>query len=165
MADKTISERLQPSLLDRLTDESPESPLERRDDRVIDVRRLREIILRDLSWLLNSNNSEATFDVDRYPQVTKSVLNYGVREVSGVFATTDRALMIRASIAEAIAKFEPRIKPGTLDVDLHMEDRQSHSVVVFDIRADMWAQPLPMELYLRTEVDVTTGQVALERKG
>lgn len=165
MADKTISERLQPSLLDRLTDEAPESALERRDDRVIDVRRLREIILRDLSWLLNSNNSEATFDANQYPNVAKSVLNYGVREVSGVFSTADRALMIRSSIAEAITQFEPRIKPGTLDVSLHTEDRKSHSVVVFDIRADMWAQPLPMELYLRTEVDVTTGQVALERKG
>ncbi len=165
MADKTIAERLQPSLLDRLTDESPESASERKDDRVIDLRRLREIILRDLSWLLNSSNSESTFDVDRYPNVAKSVLNYGVREVSGVFSTTDRALMIRTSIAEAITQFEPRIKPGTLDVGLHTEERKSQSMVVFDIRADMWAQPLPMELYLRTEVDVTTGQVALERKG
>ena len=165
MADKTIAERLQPSLLDRLTDESPESPSERKDDRVIDLRRLREIILRDLSWLLNSSNSESTFDVDRYPNVAKSVLNYGVREVSGVFSTADRALMICTSIAEAITQFEPRIKPGTLDVGLHTEERKSQSMVVFDIRADMWAQPLPMELYLRTEVDVTTGQVALERKG
>ena len=88
-----------------------------------------------------------------------------MREVSGVFSTADRALMIRTSIAEAITQFEPRIKPGTLDVGLHTEERKSQAVVVFDIRADMWAQPLPMELYLRTEVDVTTGQVALERKG
>ncbi len=165
MADKTIAERLQPSLLDRLTDDTPDIAIERRDDRVIDVRRLRDIILRDLSWLLNSNNSESTFDAARYPNVARSVLNYGVREVSGVFSTADRAGKIRTSIAEAITQFEPRIKPGTLEVGLHTEDRKSHSVVVFDIRADMWAQPLPMELYLRTEVDVTTGQVALERKG
>jgi type VI secretion system protein ImpG len=36
-------------------------------------------------------------------------------------------------------------------------------VVYFDIRAEMWAQPLPMELYLRSEVDVTTGELKLER--
>ena len=35
MADKTIIERLQPSLLDRLTDMAPESLTETRDDRVI----------------------------------------------------------------------------------------------------------------------------------
>ncbi len=32
-----------------------------------------------------------------------------------------------------------------------------------DIRADMWAQPLPLELYLRSKVDVTTGEVTMER--
>ena len=33
--------------------------------------------------------------------------------------------------------------------------------VSFDIRADMWAQPMPLELYLRSQVDVTTGQTQL----
>ncbi len=49
MADKMMSERLQPSLLDRLTDENPTNPNEVRDARVIDIRRLREIVQRDLS--------------------------------------------------------------------------------------------------------------------
>ena len=29
----------------------------------------------------------------------------------------------------------------------------------------LWAQPLPLELYLRSEVDTTTGELTLERKG
>ena len=52
MADKTLTERLQPSLLDRLTDLEPEAKTESRDSRVINIRRLREIIRRDLAWLL-----------------------------------------------------------------------------------------------------------------
>ena len=62
MADKTISERLQPSLLDRLTDKEPGQLKETRDFRVIDLSRLREIIQRDLSWLLNTNNIESSLD-------------------------------------------------------------------------------------------------------
>ncbi|NVK14490.1 MAG: type VI secretion system baseplate subunit TssE, partial [Rhodobacteraceae bacterium] len=31
------------------------------------------------------------------------------------------------------------------------------------IRADMWAQPMPLELYLRSKVDLTTGEVEMER--
>jgi type VI secretion system protein ImpF len=164
MADKTISERLQPSLLDRLTDTAPDTPSERRDDRVIDVRRLREIISRDLAFLLNCSNAETVIDPDRYPHASNSVLNYGMREVSGTFSTVERVGRIRSSIARAIARFEPRIKPGTLDVTARAKDTSARSTVVFDIRADMWAQPIPMELYLRSEVDVTTGQVTLERK-
>jgi type VI secretion system protein ImpF len=164
MADKTITERLQPSLLDRLTDNTPGDATEARDDRVIDIRRLRDIIRRDLSWLLNTNNAETMIDTDRYPHAARSVLNYGVREVSGDYSSQERALRMRASIHRAIEAFEPRIRAGTLSVMLRTEKKQSQTVVVFDIRADMWAQPLPMELYLRSEVDVTTGRVELERK-
>lgn len=164
MADKTISERLQPSLLDRLTDHTPGDPSESRDDRVIDLRRLREIIKRDLSWLLNATNAEREIDTDRYPNAAQSVLNFGVRDVSGDFTSTERAMRMRASIQQAIEWFEPRIKRGTLDVALGTDAKAGRTVIVFDIHADMWAQPVPMELYLRSAVDVTTGHVELERK-
>ncbi|MCB2094753.1 MAG: type VI secretion system baseplate subunit TssE [Rhodobacteraceae bacterium] len=164
MADKTLAERLQPSLLDRLTDDHRDKRSESREDRVIDVRRLRDIIQRDLSWLLNANNGETLIDGDIYPNVRRSVLNYGVREASGDYTTKERANQMRASILRAIEDFEPRIKRGTLDVTPYTDSGTPNSLVVFDIRADMWAQPLPLELYLRSEVDVTTGHVNVERK-
>jgi type VI secretion system protein ImpF len=37
-------------------------------------------------------------------------------------------------------------------------------MVVFDIAAEMWAQPLPLDLYLRSEVDITTGELSLQRR-
>jgi type VI secretion system protein ImpF len=165
VADKTITERLQPSLLDRLTDLEPEAETESKDDRVIDIRRLRDIIRRDLAWLLNANNQDTVIDAQRYPHVTNSVLNYGVRDVAGDFSTPTRVDDIRKAIARAIAQFEPRINEGTLEVILRQTDESSKSVVDFDIRADMWAQPLPMELYLRSQVDLTTGHLSLEGAG
>ena len=36
-----------------------------------------------------------------------------------------------------------------------------HNVVSVKISAQVWAQPVPLELLLRTEVDLETGQVAL----
>ncbi|WP_109465068.1 type VI secretion system baseplate subunit TssE [Albibacillus kandeliae] len=163
MADKTISERLQPSLLDRLTDKEPGQLKETRDFRVIDLSRLREIIQRDLSWLLNTNNIESSLDPEIYPNVTRSVLNYGLREVSGEFSTAERAELIRRSIEKAIEIHEPRIIRGSVDVALSPEDDEGEMTIALNIRADMWAQPLPMELYLRSKVDVTTGEVLVER--
>ena len=163
MADKTLTDRLQPSLLDRLTDHAPGDLKERRDERVIDVARLREIIQRDLSWLLNTTNLESTFDADLLPNVARSVLNYGLAEVSGEYSTARRAELIRASIERAIGLHEPRIIPGSVDVTLSPDDARGEMTVAFDIHADMWAQPLPLELYLRSVVDVTTGEVSVER--
>ncbi len=163
MADKTLAERLQPSLLDRLTDNEPGSLKESRDIRVIDVMRLREIIQRDLSWLLNTSNIENTFDSEVYPNVARSVLNYGLTEVSGTYSTSERAELIRRSIEQAISAHEPRIIEGSVDVALTAEDDGADMMVSLNIRADMWAQPLPLELYLRSRVDVTTGEVSVER--
>lgn len=163
MAEKTLVERLQPSLLDRLTDDAPDQMKEGRDARVIDVGRLREIIQRDLSMLLNTTDQSDLIDEEIYPYAAKSVLNYGIRETSGSFSTLRQAQRIQKSIADSIEVFEPRIMKGSVAVDLRSENRSGEMHVEFDIRAVMWAQPMPLELYLRSRVDVTTGEVAIER--
>ncbi|MFP3607501.1 type VI secretion system baseplate subunit TssE, partial [Paraburkholderia sp. SIMBA_053] len=53
MAELTPQERLQPSLLDRLTDMAPDEPDESREQRVITAARLREYVTRDIAALLN----------------------------------------------------------------------------------------------------------------
>ncbi|MEP5729434.1 MAG: type VI secretion system baseplate subunit TssE [Sulfitobacter sp.] len=165
MADKMLAERLQPSLLDRLTDDAPSEKQESRANRAIDIGRLREIIKRDLSWLLNTNSMESTIDPKRYPNITKSVLNYGVREVAGEYSTSQRAELIRKSIQHAISIHEPRIINGSTAVELRTEETKGETQIAFDIHADMWAQPVPLELYLRSKVDVTSGEVTLDRIG
>lgn len=163
MNDKSVVDRLQPSLLDRLTDDEPGSLKETRDSRVIDVPRLRDIIQRDLDWLLNTNNMQDVYDVSKLPRVAKSVLNYGVSPTAGDYSTSEQAERIRKSIGRAIETYEPRIVKGSIHVELRHEKSAGEMHVAFDIRADMWAQPMPLELYLRSRVDLTTGEVSMER--
>ena len=121
MADRTVSERLQPSLLDRLTDDQPQSLNESRAQRVIDIARLREIIQRDLSYLLNTDNLGSALDHEVYPNVARSTLNYGIAPSAGEHSTTMQVKAMRKSIAEAIEAFEPRIIRGTTLVQLREE--------------------------------------------
>ena len=165
MVDKALIERLQPSLLDRLTDLQPSDRTEARDARVIDIRRLREIVQRDLSHLLNTTNAHRDIDADLFPHAAQSTLNYGVREVAGDYTTAERAEVIRRSILEAIERYEPRIRSGSARVNFYSADLTRTTILSFDIHAEMWAEPVPLELYLRSEVDVSTGDITLERKG
>lgn len=167
MTEENAVDRLQPSLLDRLTDLEPEKGTEPRRSRVIDIGRLREIIRRDLSWLLNTNNLETQIDAERYPNVVRSVLNFGVREVSGDFSTTDRAKEMQAAIQNAVTLFEPRVDAAGLRVTMREEqlDRTRVNRIVFDIHGEMWAEPMPLELYLRSEVDLDTGEIDLVEAG
>jgi type VI secretion system protein ImpF len=163
MADRTLTERLQPSILDRLTDDAPSKKSETAAERMIDIRRLREIIQRDLSWLLNTGNIDSEIDAEKYPHVAKSVLNYGVPDATGDFANMRRAVAVRDAIHKAVELFEPRLIDGTLNVVSRSKDAKREPVITFDIVGDMWAQPLPTDLYLRSQFDTTTGQVTLEQ--
>ena len=78
MGELTSQERLQPSLLDRLTDDTPARADESREARVISAQRLRECVIRDLSWLLNCTHGGSSLRSDAIPRVASSVLNYGV---------------------------------------------------------------------------------------
>jgi type VI secretion system protein ImpF len=165
MADRALLERLQPSLLDRLTDDAPDTTQESNAAWIIDVSRLREIIQRDLHWLLNTTNYEPSVDLELYPQTASSILNFGITDVSGTSATLRRADELKQAIRLAIERFEPRLLPETLEVTSHSSDGRRGGLLAFDIRAELWAEPVPLDLYLRTQLDVTTGQVTVRRQG
>ena len=160
MAELTPKERLQPSLLDRLTDEEPEKRQEPRDKRILSPLKLRESVRRDLTWLFNTVQLEATDDLDDYQQVQRSTLNYGLPDLAGRTASSiDRAALERL-LRRAIWEFEPRLNRNTVKVRIVMDyEQMSHNAICFLIEGELWAQPLPLRLFLRTEVDLENGEV------
>lgn len=162
MAELTHQERLQPSLLDRLTDRAPDSRSESRDNRVLSMRRLREAVLRDLAWLLNTGQLETTEDLEEYPEVAKSVLNFGMPDITGMsFAGTD-TVSLEKTVRDSIINFEPRISPNSVRVTVVKDDQKmSRNSMVFSIEGQLWAEPTPITLYLKTEVDLETGNISV----
>jgi type VI secretion system protein ImpF len=41
------------------------------------------------------------------------------------------------------------------------EPLEHHNVIGVEIRGELWAQPVPLELLVRTEIDLETGKVEL----
>ncbi len=161
MAELTPKERLQPSLLDRLTDDEPDKQQESRDKRVLSMTRLRESVLRDVSWLLNCDSYESVNRLNDYPEVKSSVVNYGIRNLAGSAIAGVSLEYIEKELKRAITYFEPRILAETLSVRVFSTDEMNHHSLNFDIEASLWAQPLPLHLYLRTEINKITGDVNL----
>ena len=166
MPELTLSETLQPSLLDRLTDEEPGRQVESREKRVLSINRLREAVIRDLTWLLNSNNLESTGMLEGYPHATESVINYGLRDMTGVTESTVDALDLERMIRECVRRFEPRIMPETVRVKIAPKadgHATSGNRIAFEIEGDLWARPLPEHLFLQTEVDLESGSIRIEQ--
>jgi type VI secretion system protein ImpF len=160
MADLTQKERLQPSLLDRLTDNDPERKQESRDARVLSPSRLRDCVRRDLAWLLNTTHLRAMQNLDEHPQVARSVLNYGMPDLAGRTTSGVDTTVLEQAIRKVILDFEPRLVAKTLRVKLFVDEKQmNHNAMSFDIEAELWAQPLPLRLFLRTAVDLENGSI------
>ncbi|MFL6635605.1 MAG: type VI secretion system baseplate subunit TssE [Massilia sp.] len=160
MAELAPRERLQPSLLDRLTDDEPDQEVESRERRVLSVRSLREGVLRDLAWLLNTTNLLSVSDVPRLPHLAGSVLNYGMPDMSGASLANMSAADLERAIRQAIWDFEPRLIRSSVTVKV-VPQQESISKIMFEIQADMWAQPYPERLFLKTELDLDLAQISL----
>ena len=156
---RTPEEQLQPALLDRLTDDQPEKKLEPRMERVMSKRRMREAVLRDLTWLFNTTRLDPDMD-PALPYARKSVINFGLPALSGQTASSLDISDLERSIRQAILDYEPRILPGSLQVRaIEAGKFENHNVIGVEISGQLWSQPLPLELLVRTEIDLETGQV------
>jgi type VI secretion system protein ImpF len=165
MSEITSNETLQPSLLDRLADDEPSEKKESREKRVLSTKQLRMSVIRDLTWLLNASNREVMGDMELYPEVKDSVLNYGMPDLSGRVAIGMDIAQLEKLMIRIISFFEPRIIKRSLSVKVFKTEGMDRTAISFDIEADLWAQPLPLHLYLKTELDLETGEVRLESKG
>lgn len=160
MAELIPTERLQPCLLDRLTDDEPQVAMESRSQRVVSPQRYRRGVFRDLEWLFNAAAHPAEagvvgFEIADWPEVARSVLNFGTRQLGG--ATAPDLIELERHLTEVIRIFEPRVIARSIKVSAQRE----RNVITFELVGELWANPIPEGLYVRTVVDVETGQCVL----
>ena len=159
-------DRLQPALLDRLTDHESDKTVEAREQRVMSKQAMRRAVLRDLAWLLNSTRPGRGVDTTRAERVRRSVLCFGLPAFSGRAASSIDTGDIERGIRQAIIDFEPRILPETLRVQASAVGQlDHHNIIGVEIRGEIWAQPIPLELLLRTEIDLESGLIAISDLG
>jgi type VI secretion system protein ImpF len=164
MAELTPLEKLQPCLLDRLTDDEPDKTEESRNQRVVSLQRYKRGVLRDLEWLFNASahlpvEGRRQFRLSDYPEALRSVLNFGTRQLCGLIAPNMDEL--ERELGDAIRLFEPRIINHTLTVKATIE----RHIVSFEMFGDLWANPLPEKLFIKTNIDLETGQCNLGDAG
>ncbi len=163
MARGLLPDRLQSSLLDRLSDDAAQPPSDPARARGPSCTDLRDSVLRDLTHLFNATRLDASRCLRAWPQVERSVLNYGLPALAGVGAATLDVRAFEQAIDGAIRQHEPRVIAETLSVRAIDRDTGAgrRHVLSLEIRAQVRSRPLPLELLLRTEFDLETGRVEL----
>jgi type VI secretion system protein ImpF len=162
MAQLTPKEKLQPSLLDRLTDVRPDVRTSNSGVRVLTMDELRDGVRRDLGALLNATALSGVVDLSDYPQVQRSTLNFGMPDMSGKTASGVDLEELERTMVRTIQEFEPRLLSKSLKVKSNVKDMKAHNTMTIGIEAELWSQPLPQKLLLRTELDLENGEINLE---
>lgn len=163
MAELTPMDRLQPCLLDRLSDDEPEVRKESRDQRVVSLRRYKRAVLRDLEMLLNSKRHPLDDNIYDFGEAARSVLNYGIPDLCGTTISAISPSEFEAQVKQAILYFEPRILSKLLSVRVVSPlNAENVRTIIFEIEGELWAQPLPDRLFVKTEVDLETGHHKLK---
>ncbi len=160
-------DKMQPSLLDRLTDNQPHKKQEPVNSNLIAHSALRRHVLRDLQWLFNTINHDDPLAMESLHQVRRSVINFGVAPLAGKRMSDIEWHDIQRKLTEAIINFEPRILPQGLQVrcisDTHSLDL--HNVLSIEIKGRLWCVPYPLEFLFRTDVDLENGHFELKDAG
>jgi type VI secretion system lysozyme-like protein len=134
------------------------------DRRYVNMRRLREHVCRDLAILLNSTNLEASVDLSALPYVQRSVVNYGIPSLAGQSVSSMNLSKTARAIEDAIRTFEPRLVKVRVTPDTDREAGDEHEIS-FRIDAELWGQPAPQQLVLRTHINTESGDVRVSDSG
>jgi type VI secretion system protein ImpF len=144
-----------PSLLDRLIDESPGS-------RGSDSAALPEIkanIRRDLEWLLNTRVMLPA-GVRHYPELERSLLNYGLPDFSTVLlGSPEHRDRFRLTVQFAIERLEPRLQQ--IEVQLSPVGRDHERTLYMKIAAVLLVEPEPVPLLFDSRVNPSDRTVKL----
>ncbi len=159
-------ENLQPSLLDRLSDDYPQTRQESRERQAISLLKLRGAVLRDIAWLLNTDSLSTTEDLSDYPEVARSVLNFGMPSLSGHTVSGADHKGLERLVKESICTFEPRMIANTVRVKVIVAPEEMNgNAMSFSIEGQLWAEPAPLHLVLRTDIDLENGSVVINDGG
>ena len=157
-------DRIQPCLLDRLTDEAPDKKEESRTQRIISLQRYRAAVLPDLDGLFTAIGHYPGEEIGRqrfedFAEAYWSVINFGLRQYYGWLAPD--VAEIERQIHQAVTVFEPRINRYTLQVRVIL-DRHLLSI---ELSGELWANPLPERLFVKTQLDLESNHCVTREAG
>jgi type VI secretion system protein ImpF len=160
-APRRANTHLLPTLLDRLRDDSPQRQTEAPGEYTVTRSQMRDIVQRDLAFLLNTTSIEDQIDREWYPHAASSTVNFGVPPLAGAFMATRKWAEIEQIIRRAIVDFEPRLIPDTLRIaPLAEPDAEvQHNVLAFEVRGMVHMDPYPLEFMVQSSLDLETSQV------
>ncbi len=150
----------QPSLLDRLTDETPKEAVDRIVAPDASIRAYRASVQRDIEWLLNTRRTIVPVSPSMH-EVRHSVHEFGLRDTTGLaIGTAEAQRTLTAEMTDALRRFEPRLT--NVVVKLTNADQVKAPQIRFLIEATLLMDPSAERIAFDTTLEVSSGEYAVK---
>lgn len=163
MSSRELDPTVQQSILDRLMDASPNVAADPPVAWNESVRRLRNALLRDLDWLLNTRRIAQPAPAS-FPEVQASVYHFGLPDITSFSGdSTETPELLRRRIEDAIRLFEPRLTAvNVIAADPGADLRHR---IRFTIDALLRMEPNPERVTFDTVLEVGSGEFSVVGDG
>jgi type VI secretion system protein ImpF len=120
---------------------------------------VRRDVIRNLTWLLNTEFPVLLAGSSPPDAVANSALCFGIAPYSGRPQSSMNPDDIAWSIRERIIAFETRLDHNSLEVNISdANGRQRFNKMRFQVRGLLRSDPYPQEFVVQTELDMESGQ-------
>jgi type VI secretion system protein ImpF len=125
---------------------------------------IKDCVKRDLEWLFNAHNLCLDEELDKhYPKTKRSVLNYGITDLTGKTVSSINAKKLEQLLKNSIKYFEPRLMPEKLQVNLlHNKKTAERNAIFFEIKGELWTGERPIHLEITTQLDLENGSIEIK---
>jgi type VI secretion system protein ImpF len=153
--------RVTTSVLDRLLDYEPEISREPIASRSKTLRQLKQSVMRDLEWLLNTRQVVGGIPAD-LKETNDSVAMYGLPDFTVLtMDSADDQKFIKHEIEQAIKRFEQRLEAVVVSVEpIYSSER----IVRFRIDARLKVDPTPEPITFDTVLQLGSGEYEVRTK-
>jgi type VI secretion system protein ImpF len=124
---------------------------------------LKRSVTENVAQIINTIDLQSCADLQPFDYVRKSIINYGVYDLSSMTGEGERVALIEQNLLAAIICYEPRIVRETIEVKrLEASDEVSQKLQLV-VRADIKSHPIDVEIDLVADVDFSLSKVSLTR--
>jgi type VI secretion system protein ImpF len=124
---------------------------------------LRREVARDLESLLNTVAMESAEDIEAFPAVRNSILNFGLPDIAHRTIDEGGVGDVRDEIRTALMNYEPRLAPESIQAKRDETVDSVELKVRFVVRAELRCEPVNVPVEFVADVELESGSIQVNR--
>jgi type VI secretion system protein ImpF len=124
---------------------------------------IRQSVMESLVDIVNTIDLQSAVDLDGLEYASKSILNYGIYDVSHLTSEDAGIAAVEQNMIAALLCYEPRIRRETLQITREVRFDDVAQKLLLSVYAEISYQPLDIPLEFFAEIDLGSSKIIVSK--